>query len=91
MEQTDEAVRMLFENVNGGATLKRLRGIDPTTGKGFVGKDKINFTMQELNDARTALNSFASSSPNPTANKLARDLERGLEQQMYKFFCSLVS
>ena len=84
MEQTDEAVRMLFENVNGGATLKRLRGIDPTTGKGFVGKDKINFTMQELNDARTALNSFASSSPNPTANKLARNLERGLEQQMYK-------
>ena len=83
MEQTDEAVRMLFENVNGGATLKRLRGIDPTTGK-FAGKDQINFTMEELNDARTALNSFASSSPNPTANKLARKLERGLEQQMYK-------
>ena len=84
MEQTDEAVRMLFENVNGGATLRRLRGIDPATGKGFVGKDQINFTMEELNDARTALNSFASSSPNPTANKLARNLERGLEKQMFK-------
>jgi len=66
----------------GGTVLKRLQGRDP---KGKLASPE--FSLQELNQARTVLNDFASriQDKNPTAFKLARDLERGIEQQMYRY------
>ena len=39
--------------------------------------------MKELNEARTDINAFASQTTNKTAHDLARDLEKGIELQMY--------
>ena len=77
----DEAVRELYNLIPAGSrnTIKRL------TGKGEKGKfEKPNFTLNELNSARVALNDFASNLPDGKRGiaRLARDLERGLEDQM---------
>ena len=45
---------------------------------------KPNFTLKELDEARVDLNKFASDpKTTQTAKELARELERGLENQMY--------
>ena len=63
--------------------LKRLRGMNSRTGK-FANGDEISFTLDELNATRESLNSFVSQSDDPIAKKYARELERGLEKQMWK-------
>jgi len=79
-QDADDAVRGLFSLIPRGAqnTLRRLRGIGE---KGF---ESPNFSLVELNDARVALNDFASNLPKGqnATREAARDLERGLEQQM---------
>ena len=80
--EADEAADILFGSTN-KATLKRLRGMNPRTGK-FEGGDEISFTLDELNATREALNSFASQTDNVLAQRYARELERGLEKQMFK-------
>ena len=79
--ESDDSVRLLYEQIPAGTknTLNRLRGIGPQ-GKG--GFESPNFTLKELNDARVSLNEFASTTNNVTAGKNARQLERGLEEQM---------
>ena len=79
--ESDEAVRLLFEQIPAGAknTLNRLRGLGP---KGKGGFESPNFTLKELNESRVALNEFASTTNNQTAAAQARKLERGLEEQM---------
>jgi len=77
----DEAVRELYNLIPAGSrnTIKRL------TGKGKGGKfESPSFTINELNSARVALNDFASNLPDGKGGiaKLARSLERGLEDQM---------
>ena len=77
----DEAVRELYNLIPAGSrnTIKRL------TGKGKGGKfESPSFTINELNSARVALNEFASNLPDGKGGiaKLARSLERGLEDQM---------
>ena len=78
----DESVRALYEMLPTGPqnTLNRLRGRSETGGK----FESPNFTLDELNSARVALNDFASNLPEgkQTIVKLARTLERGLEEQM---------
>ena len=78
--QGDEAVRELYNLIPAGSreTINRLRGIGS---KGFKSPD---FTIDELNTARVALNDFASNLPDGKKGieKLARGLERGLEDQM---------
>ena len=61
------------------AVLNRLMG---RTAKGQFTNPK--FTLNQLNDARVQINNFASTrlAGNPTAFKLARALERGLEEQI---------
>jgi hypothetical protein len=77
----DEAVDSLFQQLPTGAKsiLNRLRGIGK---KGQF--ESPSFTLQELNDARVALNDFASNLPEHKKGiaKYARGLERGLEKQM---------
>ena len=80
--EADEAADLLFGSTN-KATLKRLRGMNPRTGK-FADGNEINFSLEELNATREALNSFASQTDNIVAQRYARELERGLEKQMYK-------
>jgi len=80
--EADEAADILFGSVN-KAKLNRLRGMNPRTGK-FANGDEIAFTLDELNATREALNSFASQTDNLVAREYARELERGLEKQMYK-------
>jgi len=80
--EADEAADMLFGAVNKN-TLNRLRGMNPKTGKFADGKE-IALTLEELNATREALNSFASQTDNAVARRYARDLERGLEKQMFK-------
>ena len=64
----------------GGTVLKRLQG------RNLKGRmESPEFTLQELNDARVVLNDFASNADNQVAAKAARDLERGIEQQMYRY------
>ena len=79
--ESDEAVKLLFEQIPAGTrnTLNRLRGIGP---KGKGGFESPNFSLKELNDSRVALNEFASTTNNVKAAQQARNLERGLEQQM---------
>ena len=77
--ESDESVKLLYEQIPAGTknTLNRLRGI------GQKGKfESPNFTLRELNDARVSLNEFASTTNNLKAAKQARQLERGLEEQM---------
>ena len=76
--ESDEAVRLLYEQMPAGSknTLRRLQGLGKTK------MESPNFTLKELNDARVALNEFASTTNNVTASKSARQLERGLEEQM---------
>jgi len=96
--EASEARGLLNEllGTEGGIILKRLQGRKPvkkeiTTPRGKTeiiagGEFKSpEFTLQELNQARTVLNDFASNVDNQTAAKLARDLERGIEQQMYRY------
>ena len=80
--EADEAADILYGSVNKDA-LKRLRGMNSRTGK-FANGDEISFTLDELNATREALNSFASQTDNLVAREYARNLERGLEKQMYK-------
>jgi len=81
--QGDEAVKELYKLLPPGTrqTINRLRGIGPQ-GKG--GFESPNFTLNELNSARVALNDFASNLPDGKRGiaRLARELERGLEDQM---------
>jgi hypothetical protein len=79
----DEATEMLYGIVRDNDVLKRLKGFNPKTGRRAGAKD-IGFTLPELNDARIVLNDFASNTSNKEALKLARNLERGLENQMFK-------
>ena len=76
----DEAVDSLFRQIPTGAktTLNRLRGM------GKKGYESPSFTLTELNDARVALNDFASNLPEHKSGiaRYARGLERGLEKQM---------
>ena len=76
----DESVRALYDMIPSGPqnTLNRLGGRGP---KGFKSPD---FTIGELNSARVAINDFASNLPEGKQGplKLARRLERGLEDQM---------
>ncbi len=77
--ESDESVKLLYEQIPAGTknTLNRLRGI------GQKGKfESPNFTLRELNDARVSLNEFASTTNNVKASQQARQLERGLEEQM---------
>ena len=79
--QGDEAVKELYNLLPGGTrnTINRLRGI------GKEGKfESPGFTIDELNSARVALNDFASNLPDGKQGiaRLARELERGLEDQM---------
>lgn len=76
----DESVRALYDMIPAGPqnTLNRLRG------RGKKGFESPDFTIGELNNARVAINDFASNLPEGKqgALKLARELERGLENQM---------
>ena len=76
----DESVRALYDMIPSGPqnTLNRLRG------RGKKGFESPDFTIGELNNARVAINDFASNLPEGKqgALKLARELERGLENQM---------
>ena len=78
--QGDEAVKELYNLLPAGTkeTINRLRGVGK---KGF---ESPNFTLNELNSARVALNDFASNLPDGKQSiaRLARELERGLEDQM---------
>ena len=58
--------------------LRRFKGLGKP-GEGLVNPD---YTMAELNDMRVVLNSFASETNNMSAERAARNLERGLEGQM---------
>tara|TARA_R110000764_G_scaffold142246_1_gene230264 strand:- start:48 stop:3656 length:3609 start_codon:yes stop_codon:yes gene_type:complete len=90
----DEAVREFYNLIPTDAkeTLFRLQGrsskiIDGESGPVVVdaGRNKNpKFTLDELNQARVALNDFSSNLPNQTGitYKSARNLERGLEDQM---------
>ena len=77
----DESVRELYNLLPSGTqnTLNKLRGIGP---KGKF--ESPEFTLNDLNAARVALNDFASNLPdgNQLTKNLARELERGLEDQM---------
>jgi len=78
--QGDESVRELYNLLPAGTkeTINRLRGI------GSKGFESPNFTLNELNSARVALNEFSSNLPDGKQGiaKLARNLERGIEDQM---------
>ena len=78
---TEEAIDELFKGTNKDV-LRRLRGIG-ADGK-MIGAKDVRFNLQELNQARVALNELASSSNNKATFRLARDLERGVEKQMNK-------
>jgi len=80
--EADEAADMLYGATN-KETLNRLRGMNSKS-KQFANGEEIAFTLQELNATREALNSFASQTDNLVARGHARQLERGLEKQMFK-------
>ena len=78
----DETVSTLFELIPSGArnTISRLRGKNPKGSK----FENPQFNIQELNNARVALNDFASNLPEGKKSlfKAARELEHGIEDQM---------
>jgi|TARA_Y100000310_G_scaffold343194_1_gene449738 hypothetical protein len=80
--EADEAADMLYGATN-KETLNRLRGMNSKS-KQFANGEEIAFTLQELNATREVLNDFASQTDNLVAKRYARDLERGLENQMFK-------
>ena len=81
----------------GGIVLNKLRSREtvrkPVTTPSGATKEVITpgrfqapeFTLQELNNARMALNDFASNTSNQTAARYARELERGIEKQMWRY------
>jgi len=92
-----EARQELEDIVMNKNTIIRLRGREPVT-KSVLNKKtgvyedvvvagkfkKPNFTLKELDEARVDLNNFASNpTTTVTAKKLARELEMGIEKQMY--------
>tara|TARA_R110001599_G_scaffold188468_1_gene382974 strand:+ start:597 stop:4013 length:3417 start_codon:yes stop_codon:yes gene_type:complete len=78
--QGDEAVRELYNLLpsNSKNTINRLRGMGDTK------FENPGFTLDELNTARVSLNDFSSNLPDGKKGiaKLARELERGIEDQM---------
>ena len=91
----DKSVKELFNLIPSGAseTLLRLRGRGSKTITGDSGQkvavdagrfESPNFSIDELNNARVALNEFRSNLPdgNAVTYKLAKDLMDGLESQM---------
>ena len=66
---------------DGTNTLRKLQGLGVKGEGGFV---RPEYTLKELNDAREVLNKYASSqTDNQLSINAARNLERGLEEQMY--------
>ena len=66
---------------DGANTLRKLQGLGVKGEGGFV---RPEYNLKELNDAREVLNKYASTqTDNQLSIQAARNLERGLEQQMY--------
>jgi hypothetical protein len=79
-----DAKKVLDEllGTQGGETLRRIRGYGKKGG--YANAEELGFTLNELHNARVALNDFASRYADkfPKATRLARDLERGFELQI---------